>query len=59
MPRSLKIYITGVVTLSALALVVATLVFDADKKIALLIGQGTARSLEYRDRARRGSSGPY
>ncbi len=44
MPRSLKVYITGVVTLSALALVVATLVFDADKKIALLIGQGTAEN---------------
>ena len=44
MPRSLKVYITGVVTLSALALVVATFVFDADEQIALLIGQGTAEN---------------
>ncbi len=35
MPRSLKIYVTGVVTLSAFALVVATLVFDANPRIAL------------------------
>ncbi len=37
MPRSLKIYIAGVVTLSALALAVATLVFPADPRIALII----------------------
>ena len=35
MPRSLKIYIAGVVTLSALALVVATFVFPVDPSIAL------------------------
>jgi len=35
MPRSLKIYIAGVVTLSAFALVVATFVFRADPRIAL------------------------
>ena len=34
MPRSLKLYIAGVVTLSAIALVVATLVFPAERKIA-------------------------
>jgi putative nucleotidyltransferase with HDIG domain len=37
MPRSLKIYVAGVVTLSALALVVATLVFPADPRIALTL----------------------
>ncbi len=35
MPQSLKAYVTGVVTLSALALVVATLVFPAGPGIAL------------------------
>jgi putative nucleotidyltransferase with HDIG domain len=35
MPRSLKVYITGVVTLSALALGVATLVFRPENRIAL------------------------
>jgi putative nucleotidyltransferase with HDIG domain len=35
MPRSLKLYIAGVVTLSAIALVVATLVFPAERQIAL------------------------
>ena len=35
MPGSLKLYIAGVVTLSALALVVATFVFPADPRIAL------------------------
>jgi putative nucleotidyltransferase with HDIG domain len=35
MPRSLKLYISGVVTLSALALVVATLLFPANPRIAL------------------------
>ncbi|MBI3747855.1 MAG: HD-GYP domain-containing protein [Chloroflexi bacterium] len=35
MPRSLRLYITGVVTASALALGVATLVFPADQRIAL------------------------
>ena len=39
MPRSLKLYITGVVTLSALALAVATLVFPADQRIALGVPQ--------------------
>ncbi len=34
MPKSLKLYITGVVTLSAVALGVATLVFGADNAIA-------------------------
>jgi putative nucleotidyltransferase with HDIG domain len=38
MPRSLKIYITGVVTLSAIALAVATLVFRAEPGIALQVG---------------------
>jgi putative nucleotidyltransferase with HDIG domain len=43
MPRSLKLYITAVVTLSAVALVVATLVFPVDKyaqKIALTLPLG-------------------
>jgi len=41
MPRSLKVYIAGVVTLSAVALVVATFVFPTDPRIALrLSGQG-------------------
>ncbi len=35
MPRSLKIYIAGVVALSAVALVVATLVFPVDSRIAI------------------------
>ena len=35
MPGSLKLYIAGVVTLSALALMVATFVFPADPRIAL------------------------
>jgi putative nucleotidyltransferase with HDIG domain len=35
MPQSLKIYIAGVVTLSAIALVVATFVFAPDARIAL------------------------
>ena len=39
MHRSLKIYIAGVVTLSALALTVATLVFRADPRIALSFPQ--------------------
>ena len=48
MPRSLKIYVIGVVTLSGVALVVATLVFPAEDfpRIALtptdLNGQGTS-----------------
>ncbi|MEA2608530.1 MAG: hypothetical protein QOJ75_773 [Chloroflexota bacterium] len=37
MPRSLKLYIVGVVTLSALALVVATFVFPPDRRIALAL----------------------
>jgi HD-GYP domain-containing protein (c-di-GMP phosphodiesterase class II) len=45
MPRSLKLYIAGVVVLSAIALVAATLVFEPDRRIALhlpftLTGQG-------------------
>jgi putative nucleotidyltransferase with HDIG domain len=47
MPRSLKIYIAGVVTLSAVALVVATFVFPADPRIALSVvefGSGTSGS---------------
>jgi putative nucleotidyltransferase with HDIG domain len=39
MPRSLKLYITGVVTLSALALLVATFVFDVDRRIALRLSE--------------------
>jgi len=35
MPRNLKLYITGVVTLSALALLVATRLFPAEARIAL------------------------
>src|SRR5438093_12508510 len=35
MPWSLKLYIAGVVTLSAIALVVATFLFPADPRIAL------------------------
>jgi putative nucleotidyltransferase with HDIG domain len=35
MPRNLKLYITGVVTLSAFALVAATLLFPAESRIAL------------------------
>ena len=38
LPRSLKLYIAGVVALSAFALVAATLVFPADKHIALRLG---------------------
>ena len=38
MPRSLKAYIAGVVALSAIALVAATLVFPADPSIAIRIG---------------------
>ena len=38
MPRSLKIYIAGVVTLSAVALVVATFVYPPDPRIALSLG---------------------
>jgi len=37
MPRSFKIYIAGVVTLSAFALIVATFVFAADERVALRI----------------------
>jgi len=38
MPRSLKLYIAGVVTLSAVALVVATFVYEANPAIALGLG---------------------
>jgi putative nucleotidyltransferase with HDIG domain len=39
MPRSLKIYISGVVALSAVALLVATFVFPAEPGISLRLGQ--------------------
>ena len=39
MPKSLRIYIAGVVTLSALALGVATLAFPADPGIALVVNR--------------------
>ena len=39
MPRSLKVYIAGVVTLSAIALMVATFLFRAEPGIALQPGQ--------------------
>jgi putative nucleotidyltransferase with HDIG domain len=39
MPRSLKIYITGVVALSAIALLAATFVFPAEPGIALRLGE--------------------
>jgi putative nucleotidyltransferase with HDIG domain len=44
MRQALKIYIAGVVTLSALALTVATLVFPASPRIALILNQ-SARSV--------------
>ena len=37
MPRSLNVYIAGVVTLSAIALAVATLVFPPDQRVAVSI----------------------
>ena len=43
MPRSLKVYIAGVVALGAVALGVATLVFPAESPIALVVGGGLAR----------------
>jgi putative nucleotidyltransferase with HDIG domain len=43
MPRNLKIYIAGVVTLSAIALAVATFVFPADGSIALRLTGATSR----------------
>jgi putative nucleotidyltransferase with HDIG domain len=43
MPRNLKLYIAGVVTLSAIALAVATFVFPADDGIALRLGGGIGR----------------
>src|SRR6476620_635402 len=43
MPRSLKIYIAGVVTLSAIALLVATLMFPAEAGIALRLGPALAK----------------
>jgi HD-GYP domain-containing protein (c-di-GMP phosphodiesterase class II) len=42
MPRSLKLYIAGVVVLSALALLAATLVFPIDPRIALRLGPATS-----------------
>ncbi len=45
MSRSLKIYIAGVVTLSAFALVVATFVFPADPRIALSLSAPGALAL--------------
>ncbi len=41
MPRSLKLYITGVVTLSVVALTVATFVFRADPRIAFHLSEPT------------------
>ena len=41
MPRTLKLYITGVVTLSALALVAATFLFPAESRIALTFAVGS------------------
>jgi putative nucleotidyltransferase with HDIG domain len=46
MPRSLKIFIAGVVTLSAIALVVATLLFPADPGIALTFGRNATDLLD-------------
>ena len=43
MPRNLKIYIAGVVTLSAIALAVATFVFPADDAIALSLTGSSSR----------------
>jgi putative nucleotidyltransferase with HDIG domain len=40
MPRNLKLYITGVVTLSAVALLVATRLFPAESRIALTFTVG-------------------
>ena len=40
MPRNLKLYITGVVTLSAIALVVATRLFPPESRIALTFAVG-------------------
>src|SRR6476620_12130956 len=40
MPRNLKLYITGVVTLSAVALLVATRLFPAENRIALTFTVG-------------------
>ena len=44
MPRSLKFYIAGVVALSAVALVAATLVFPIDPRIALGISDPRVRT---------------
>ena len=48
MPKSLRLYIAGVVVLSAVALVAATLVFPADEDIALNLGLsgGSAESVQ-------------
>ena len=40
MPRKLKLYITAVVTLSAVALVVATRLFPPESRIALTFAVG-------------------
>ena len=40
MPRNLKLYITAVVTLSAIALVVATRLFPPESRIALTFAVG-------------------
>jgi putative nucleotidyltransferase with HDIG domain len=42
MPKSLKLYVTGVVAVGAIALIVATLVFPADPGIAIPLADGTA-----------------
>jgi putative nucleotidyltransferase with HDIG domain len=44
MPSNLKAYIAGVVTISVVALVFATLLFPADPRIAIDVGQGSRAS---------------
>lgn len=46
MPRALRIYIAGVVTLSALALGVATFVFPANPRIALGLNVGESQTIQ-------------
>ena len=46
MPKPLKIYIAGVVTLSALALGVATLVFPADPRVSAGVGVGVSPTIQ-------------
>src|SRR5688572_30990010 len=40
MPRTLKLYIAAVVTIGAFALVIATLLFPADPRVAIDLGHG-------------------